>query len=323
MNQIAYEAGKRKTKRNTPGSGKVETRKGIKIFAITIIIFGIVLLSEGAYAMVTRSGKEADSNSPIPDVTMEQLGQNIEIKIKHTRPIDTIKYSWNNGAETVLHGKGRMEITELIAVEEGSNNLFTLIIQDSIGVIVTKTASFSEAGSDGMRPEINLEQDGDRIKITVQDNKELDRMEYYWNEEDPIVINASATNPKTIEERIEIVKGTNKLTITAYDKEGNRSELSKTIKTANNPKVTLELVEGTKGTYLIKVVASSNVAEVRVEEGEQIVSTNEEGVAKPDLGEKTVEFEYSFPEGSHNVKIVAVDVNGLQDEVEQTIEVHF
>ena len=71
----------------------------VRFFAVTILLFGLVLAGSGTYAMILD--KQESSNAIAPEVNMERLGNSVNITVKSTKGIRTITYSWNESAPTV------------------------------------------------------------------------------------------------------------------------------------------------------------------------------------------------------------------------------
>ena len=98
---------------------------------------------------------------------------------------------WNNEApETVLQGKGRNNVSEIIDLPMGIN-ILNLKVVDINGKTATYNKQYTLQNGDITAPEIELEQDGSKVKIIARDETALDYMEYYWNEEDSTKVEAT------------------------------------------------------------------------------------------------------------------------------------
>ncbi|MFR5190674.1 MAG: hypothetical protein ACLTEH_05510, partial [Clostridia bacterium] len=120
MNQILY-TGNKKNK------GPLSIQAVGRIFAIMIILFGLILVGQGSYAIFMPQENETTKTS-VPIVTMTQQGNQILIKITHDKTIDKITYMWSQKQEVVLQGKGRNIIEESIQVPEGENTLTLKVV---------------------------------------------------------------------------------------------------------------------------------------------------------------------------------------------------
>ena len=105
-------------------SGKLETNKAVKICAIAILVFGIILAIFGVYKIFTTIS--AGKKEPIIEIS--EVEGKLQLKVVHNKAIDKIIYSWNSEGETVLQGKNRSELVEIIKQPYGNNILNLKII---------------------------------------------------------------------------------------------------------------------------------------------------------------------------------------------------
>ena len=134
MNQILSTNSGKKTKE--PLSIKTITR----IFAIIIIVFGVILVGQGSWAMF--SGEEStEEQASVPVVQMVQEGNSLKVTVQHDKAIDRIVYSLNGGQEVVLQGRGRTQIEESIPLEIG-DNMVHLTVSDLSGKEVSYDGTY-------------------------------------------------------------------------------------------------------------------------------------------------------------------------------------
>ena len=156
MNQILYT--------NTPKKGgTLEIKTVLRIFAIACIIFGLILVGQASYAMITKKGEESQSE---PLINVTQSEDILNISIKHDKLIDKITYSWNGGEETILQGKGRKEIDEKIVIPTGKNTLL-LKATDINGKIASYSEMYTLEQGDTIKPEIELLVENSKVKIVA------------------------------------------------------------------------------------------------------------------------------------------------------------
>lgn len=300
MNQILYT--------NTPKKGgTLEIKTVLKIFAIACIIFGLILVGQASYAMITKKGEESQSE---PLINVTQSENILNISIKHDKLIDKIIYSWNNGEEVVLQGKGRKEIDEKIIMPTGTNTLVLKVID-----INGKTATYSEMyelqQGDTIKPEIELLVENSKVKIVAKDETALSYMSYYWNNEDETKIEVREESPKQIEDKIDILKGENTLTIIAVDKAGNEAVKEQVFKGVKKPKIEL-LREGNE--LIVNVTDEEGVQKIEYTLNGQFYTTDQENTGAS-LNMKEVQFRQTLSSGENKITIKAYNVNGLQEEV--------
>lgn len=297
MNQILYINNQKK--KGEP----LEIKTILRIFAILCIVFGLILAGQASFAMLTKK-EEASQSEPLVEVTQD--GENIQIKVKHDKAIDKIVYSWNSTQETVLQGKGRMELEETIELPVGSN-ILVLKVTDLTGKTVTYSQSYTREEGDLTRPEIELLVDGQKIKMVAKDETELDYILYYWNEEDPTRVEIREESPKQIEERIDILKGENTLTIIAVDKAGNEQVKEQTIVGAKKPTINL----ARDGQYLvIKVSDEEGIQKIEYTLNGVFYSTDPNNTGTP-LNRKEFEYKQELQSGENSIVVKAYNINGL------------
>ncbi len=92
MNQILITEKKKKSKKAP--RGPIEVKGIVRFFAVFIMIFGIILASEGSYALY----KEIDESRPenIPDLTITRDGDVLLLQVDHNTEISKINYTGNS-----------------------------------------------------------------------------------------------------------------------------------------------------------------------------------------------------------------------------------
>lgn len=300
MNQILYT--------NTPKKGgTLDIKTVLRIFAISCIIFGLILVGQATYAMVNKKGEESQSEALINVTQSEEI---LTISVKHDKLIDKITYSWNNGEEVILQGKGRKEINEKIIMPVGINTLI-LKVADINGKVATYSEMFELEQGDNIKPEIELVVENSKVKIVAKDETALNYMSYYWNNEDETKIAVREESPKQIEDKIDILKGENTLTIIAVDKSGNETVKEQIFKGVKKPKIEL-LREGNE--LIVNVTDEEGVQKIEYTLNGQLYTTDPENTGVS-LNMKEVQFRQPLAEGENKITIKAYNVNGLQEEV--------
>ncbi len=300
MNQILYT--------NTPKKGgPLEIKTILRIFAILCIIFGCILVGQASFAMLTQGKNDTTS---VPLVEIAQEGNNLVINIKHDKIIDKIIYSWNSNQEIVLQGKGRMQIEEKIAMPEGINTLVLKVI-DIEGKTVSYSKEYELAKGDVIKPEIELLVEGSKVKIVAKDETALSYITYYWNNEDETRVDVREDSPKQIEEKIDILKGENTLTIVAVDESGNEAVKEQTFKGVKKPVIELAR-DGNE--LIIKVTDEEGIQKLEYTLNGVYYSTDPNNTGTP-LNMKEFEFRQKLSAGENKITISAYNVSGLKEEV--------
>lgn len=297
MNQILYISNQKRK------GGPLEIATILRIFAILCILFGLILVGQSSFAILNQKQENTQSE---PLVEISQDGENLLVKVKHDKSIEKIVYSWNEGEPVTLQGKGRLEIEETIELPVGSN-ILVLKVTDIAGKTASYSQMYERAEGDVTRPEIELLVDGQKIKIVAKDETEMDYILYYWNEEDSTRVEIREESPKQIEERIDILKGENVLTIIAVDKAGNEQTKEQTILGAKKP--TIELARDGKE-LIIKVTDEEGIQKIEYTLNGIYYSTDPENTGEP-LNMKELEFRQALEDGDNNIVIKAYNINGL------------
>lgn len=250
--------------------------------------------------------KNEDQGVSEPLVEVSQNVDSLNIKVKHDKLIDKIVYNWNNEQDIVLQGKGRMELEEKIEIPIGTNNLYLKVI-DITGKTVSYNQQYILENADRTKPEIELLVENSKVKIVVKDETELDYMKYYWNDEDETKITAREESLKQIEEKIDILKGQNTLTIIAVDKAGNEQTKEQIFKGAKKPKIEL-LRDGNE--LVIRVTDEEEIKKVEYTLNGQLYSSDPNNEGKS-LGMKQLEVRQPLAQGRNTITIRAYNISDL------------
>lgn len=302
MNQILFVEKPKK-------GASLEINRIVKIFAIIIIIFGIILIAKGTYGVINSSKKGSE-----PVLSIKQIDANLEINIKHNMVIDKILYSWNNEEEYTLQGKGQTNIIETIELPIGENTLNLKVI-DRDNNKFEYSKQFNIADIDTISPEIEFVVEGSKVKMVIKDERELSYIMYRWNEEDNTIVEPREGSKKRIEEKISILKGENTLTIIAVDKAGNETEKKQIFKGAKKP--TIETVQE-NDELVIKITDEENVKKIELNVNGEIFSTDPDnsGVS---INMKEVELRQKLTLGENTIIITVYNVSGLSEQVTKQI----
>lgn len=301
MNQILYMNNQKK--KGAPLDKKVILR----IVAILCIVLGISLIILASYRILTQ---KENNNQTEPLVEVMQEGENLKVKITHDKVIDKVTYRWNEEEEVILQGKGREQLEEIIPMPVG-NNILELKVTDINKRTVSYSQMYERAEGDVINPEIELQVESSKVKIVAKDETELDYMIYYWNDEDETTVQAREDSLKQIEEKIDILKGENKLTIIAVDKAGNEAIKEQIFKGVKKPEINLSR-NGNE--LVIRVTDEEGIQKIEYTLNGQFYSTDPQNTGNP-LNLKDVQFTQMLAEGENSITIKAYSINGIETEV--------
>ena len=303
MNQILFTETKKR-------SSSQDTKKIVLFFAITIIIFGLILLGQGAYGVYNiakdkeeKETTESDTNIKLVQISTGEIQINIESKVG----ISELIYSWNNESSQTIPESGKTSINEIITSPSGQNDLTVKTI-DMNGKQITKQESFI---SDETKPTIDLSVVGDNIKITVNSEKNISYVTYKWNSEEEQRIDMVTYEDKTkLEKEIQIPKGTNTLKVTAVDVNNNTSEKTQDIKGITKPKSAPVI----QGNYIyFEVTADEDIKQVDIMYNDEAYIIKENTIKESNQSRK-ITHKFKLKKGMNYLVIKTTTVSGITAE---------
>lgn len=310
MNQILQVQENRKKNRSNP----VDTKKIVLFFAICLIIFGIIMLGQGAYSAYQNKANRPvnppeNDNGEIEDYTpiivMKQTEDNkLKINIDSQIAISHIIYNWNNEVPVTLDEMGKTNIEEIIDIPIGEN-IIELSVIDSNGKETKQEGNFVIEQS---KPIIELSVVGNNIKITVTSEEELSYITYKWNsQEEQKYDMITFENRKRFEKELEIPKGQNTLKIVAVDKNNNETKKSQEIKGVaklKNPEVN---ISGEYIYFTFNAEEDMRTVEFIFNGESYLMDTNTFGTTK------TVRYRVKMVNGWNYLKLIGTTVSDVQN----------
>lgn len=305
MNQILFVQDKRK-------SNPEDTKKIVLFFAVSIIIFGIILLGQGVYGVYKGLDKEPQGINTQYDSTNIQLIQNdsgeVVITVNSQVGISELIYNWNSDASQTISGNGQMQLQETVSMPAGENTLTVKTI-DINGKQKTENQTFK---LDIEKPEISLSVIGSNIKIAVNSKVDLSYITYKWNSDPEKKMDMLTYEDKTkFEKEIEIPKGQNTLVITAVDIYENKSEKSQEIKGVEKPVFEKPKIEDNKITFT--VTADEDFKEILISFNGKNYKITEE-IIKNSQNPKKVSYTFEMITGVNNLIVRAITQNNATEE---------
>ena len=297
MNQILYTGGKKK-------SGPANINKVIKFFCISILIFGLVLVGEGSYAMIKNSSNSSTEQKNIPTVTVEKQGNEIVIKASHNKAISKIVYNWNNGEETVIDGKGQTYIEEKISLPVG-NNTFNIKVVDVDGKETTFNKNY-EVDSSKPQLSLSLNDSKTKIKIIAKDNEEISYITYRWDDEQETRVESTPESSAQIECEIDIPKGHHVLTVVAVNINNLTEIKTQEVAATTKPQISVE----PDGEYvIIKVTDEEEIKLVMF-----TLNGQQYRIDCSNLGLKEVTHRQQVQQGENMLQVKAYNIYDVENE---------
>lgn len=205
---------------------KTDIKNIIKFFSIAILIFGVILVGIGIFQVVQWAQSKAPVSTNKPEISASVFEDgSIIINITHDKEIDRILYNWNDGEDTIILGRNRKNIEQLIEMPIGEN-VFNIRVIDTKGIEATYTNTYVYSnGVDIQNPtvELTVQEAEKQIHILASDETEIAYITYRWNDEEETTINTVDESKTIIEANVDIPKGENTLTVVAVDNNNNQA----------------------------------------------------------------------------------------------------
>lgn len=257
--------------KNTENGRKI-LMKNTKSLCIFLIIFGIILLGEGAWRLYTNLNKKVNVDEP-EIVGYGNLDKTI-FNVKSNVGIKKIVYAWNGAEKTTINKNGEKEFSFEIDNRIGVNELIlktidiegSTVVYENIKIVYDQesiTPPYAQEGEDDglgdpedentptpedidwekavandkTEPTISLTADPGKIVITASDDVKMSYVTYSWNGGEELTVTGLSEDEKTLSAKIDALKGDNKIKIKAYDKAGNCKEIEKDVHGTDGPKI--------------------------------------------------------------------------------------
>ncbi len=280
-------------------SEKADIKKVIKVFCAMIIVFGLIFIGKSTYAIISNAPKQTDN----PQVSVERVGSKVNFTVATEKPIKELSYKWNDGESTTVEGDGTVSMTQTILIPIG-NNILKITVIDYYGNKTYYQNQYIKESSDETEPTIDLSVSGTKLKITAKDETEISYLTYKWNDGTETRIDAKKGD-KQIEQEIDVMKGQNKLIITAVDKQENRAIRTETIIGANKPTFTIN----TEDSYLVIYAKDDyGISKITVNVDGNVTDSGETS-----LNQKEINAKVKLESGDHQIKVTVTNVNGLSE----------
>ena len=284
---------------------KINLVKIVRIFAVFLIVYGLIIIGQSAYALNSSEYKPKD----VPKVSIDKMGKEVTVQVETTKPIKEISYKWNDGEETKSKGNGKNNIEQKIDIPNG-NNVLNITVTDHYGNKTYYQRQYIYESKDSIKPNIETSVSGTKITITVTDETRLAYITYKWNEEEEERYDVpKGQNLVTFE--IEVEPGKNTLTINAIDGDDNRTQFSKMIIGDTKPEISIS-TEGNE--VVINAKDDEGISKLKVSIDDEVTEQDTENNTE-------INAKIPVSEGTHDIKATVVNVNGLKASKEITADI--
>lgn len=290
---------------NGGNNGKLSNKTSKRIFAIGMIIFGLAMFISGLLGVINFFSEPEAPAIDYPVIATSQNNNILTLSIQNDVPIDVIEYSWNNGRILEILGNGSLSLTRDITVPEG-NNVLNLNIIDINGNATQRTATVvGPVMQDTEKPEIDIVVVGSKVNIIAKTTTEtrMAYLTYKWNNDEEIRIDATGDGT-TIETNIDVLNGTNTLTIVAAKENGVTAERIENFEGIKKP--VIEVKKDADGMYLlVKITHESGIQSVNIQ-----LNGRNQVVSSDQLGKTELDLKFRLKDENNTITIEATSMAG-------------
>lgn len=296
--------------------GTLQISSIAKFFAVAIIIFGIILSSNGAYGAYQIMQEKA--STVIPEVSAEKKGNLIKLTVKSSAGIKSVKYSWNDSTEKVVEGKNKTEVSVSVSMSTGNagdTSKLNISVVDCNNLTTKYVKNYIQEGQDTTNPEIEISNEDPKIKITVTDDTALDHVVYKYGNNDEVTVQASQDDPTKIEIYIDnVLESLQTLQIEAIDKAQNTATKTQDVKGTTKSKIEVTQDTSDPSYVNIKVTDNDGIRMVAFYVNDQEYQTD----PNTSLNTKTFEYKQKINKGTNTIKVHAYNISEQVTEYEGT-----
>lgn len=277
------------------------TRSVIKVFAIILCIFAIILVAVGGYA-IYKNMSSTPKEVVKPEISIENKTENsIIVKVTSKTGINTVSFGWNDEEKTVIQGNGKKYAEQIIDIPSGSNVL-NIIAEDINGETIESKKTY-ELDSNIVIG--NDDTDG-TIIISYEGEKQISYMTYKWDEEEEAQLEINNTS---FEEKIDAIKGIHTLTVTVVDIDGNKETKTQKIKGTSKPTVSIE-VDETNTYFIIKATDDTALQNIDL-----MINDDPNQEYRIKTTEKEFEYKIRLALGANKLRVIANNSDNMSTEV--------
>lgn len=310
MNQIlSLEIDKDKRKK-----GQTDIKKVLLFFLIALLIFGVILVGKGIYSMIKGEPEEKviSSTNLKPELSVEQDGEKLNIKIDHTIDLDKAQYKWNDESEKEIDLTAEKSYEGSIDIPVG-NNKFYIKVLDSQGHFTEFTHEYATSTD---KPQISITSSGEKIKITAKDNNALSYVTYRWDDGDEEKVEADSDSSAQIEFEIDSLRGKHTLTVTAVNVDDVSETKEQQTAVGSEPKIRMEQDPDDRRYLIIYAEDIDGIARLDFTLNGTDYTTDD--ISSMNLKELT--YRQELAQGNNQIKAKVTNINGIPIEKEVTCQ---
>lgn len=322
MNQIlATTSSQRKEKKNKEKNRKNNNsnydanlvRRAAIIFSILLIMFAIVIIGVKLVQIIkdnAQNSKTANLNRP--EITIERINEDkVNVKINYDENITKLTYWWNNDRSQIEEKNYNVKEID-IPIPEGETNTLHVEVTGADG----STNELTETLIRDMTITIEMNQLTDNMEIIARSENGIEKLVYYWNDEQATEVPATGENQEELRTTIELKRGTNTLHTIVTDNNGNTEEKEEILHCVKEPEIT---VEANEDQMIMVITVSHDMGFKSIEfeiNGREIIY--DETYSGYDANQTKLTFTSSLQPGVDNTVTVVAYSNEKIDDTETT-----
>lgn len=192
-----------------------------------------------------RNTKVEELNKP--QIRVTQTEQICTLTIQYDEGLDKISYYWNNETNIIeenLNGMTQPFIKQILR-PEGEYNILHIKatgIDGSVNEVHQELELINTQQPDKPKIEWYYNEETSEIDIIVESEKGINNLTYQWENDEEMVVESTEENQKKLAVTIDAKRGTNRITITATDSEGNTQKKETIILGIYKPEFKVQLI---------------------------------------------------------------------------------
>ena len=289
---------------NYSNNNKSDLGTVIKVFAGILIIFAILLIGLGGYALYNGDFEEEILDVK-PTILVENSSEENTIIVKANSKIgiESLIYNWNDEKEVMLNGNSGEYVEQKVKIPNGTNNLNIRVID-----IRGNETEFKKQYILNSNIELEATENG-KINIKYKGETEIQYLTYRWDEE-----NEEKVEIKDLEFEydIDVIPGRHTLTVTVVDVNNESETKVQETSGISIPELNISYNEGKTG-YKITAKDSIELKEIVI----TLVDNDNKRFGKKISG-KEFNIELPFKKGDNRIKVEVI--NSDEQKVEKSIK---
>lgn len=305
MNQILMTENKTKKKKHIGFSGTIDIGNIVKFFAIAIITFAVFIIGHSSYALY-RDTKSSNMDN-LPEINIKRINDTLIIDVKSLNIIEKFRYNWANSDEKAIP-EGAKNFQEQIILPSEDSVLY-ITLEDETGRAIMYSKDVVLTGIDIAKPKISIEKQSTSIRVTAEDETEIEYLTYRIDDGDEIKIDKNNDGDKKIQYAItEIGRGEHTIYVTAVDSSGNtETEEKKIIVSTEEPQITELSLDRENHKIVIGAADADGIQSIEVNLNGKLYNMN-------NINKTEAKFTLSIVDGKNTLSIKITNVNGLSAE---------